>query len=216
MSAQRATNAANPFPATAHVRIPGSPRTYEVRDVLREMGLRWDPISHAWHGTLPGDQGSLLTRDYGLKPQIVPTIEAFAAEPSLAPPVAAPEPPSGPKPPNRRQTPRDGSRTRAEARLALPGVDDDPDEVEVGDRRFSLLEITRGLPDDSREADEHREEHYLRDVRARIKLARVVASKMPGLAAILRERPDRAARFFARFGISETQFNLGVPTVESS
>ena len=58
---------------------------------------------------------------------------------------------------------------------------------------------------------ERREEHYLRDVRARVKLARAVASKMPGLAAILRERPDRAARFYARFGITEEQFSQGVP-----
>jgi len=33
---------------------------------------------------------------------------------------------------------------------------------------------------------------------------------MPGLAATLRERPDRAARFYARFGITETQFRQGV------
>jgi hypothetical protein len=58
---------------------------------------------------------------------------------------------------------------------------------------------------------ELREEHYLRDVRARVKHARAVASKMPGLAAILRERPERAARFYARFGIKEEQFRSGVP-----
>jgi hypothetical protein len=39
-------------------------------------------------------------------------------------------------------------------------------------------------------------------LRARVKIARAVVSKMPGLAAILGERPDRAARFCARFGIS--------------
>ncbi len=212
MSAQRASNAANPFPAIAHVRIPGSDRTYQVRDVLRGMGLRWDPLSHVWHGMLPGDQGSRLARDYGLKPHIVPTIEAFAAEPSVVRPVAAPEAPAGPEPPIRRQAPRDGSRTCAEARLAFPGTGEAAEDGEDGHegRRFSLLEITSGLPDDSREADERREEHFLRDVRARVKLARAVVSKMPGLAAILRERPDRAARFYARFAITEEGFLQGV------
>jgi hypothetical protein len=33
---------------------------------------------------------------------------------------------------------------------------------------------------------------------------------MPGLTAILRERPDRAARFYARFGITEGMFQEGV------
>jgi len=78
-------------------------------------------------------------------------------------------------------------------------------------RRFSFWEITSGLPDDSREADERREEHYLRDVRARVKLARAVVSRMPGLAATLRERPDRAARFYARFGVTEEMFRQGIP-----
>ena len=33
---------------------------------------------------------------------------------------------------------------------------------------------------------------------------------MPGLDALLRERPDRAARSYARFGITERDFRLGV------
>ena len=40
-----------------------------------------------------------------------------------------------------------------------------------------------------------------------MKLARAVVSRMPGLAAILRERPERAARF----GITEATFRYGVP-----
>jgi hypothetical protein len=216
MSAPRAfetADAANPFPAIAHVRIPGSSRTYEVRDVLRGMGLRWDPISHAWHGTLPGDQGSRLVRDLGLKPLIVPTIEAFASERVSAPPVNAPQPPVGHRSPIRLRPPRDASRTRAEARLAFPRADEE--EADPADsRRFSFWEITSGLLDDSREADERREEHYLRDVRARVKLARAVVSRMPGLAAILRERPDRAARLYERFGITEEMFRCGVAVSE--
>jgi hypothetical protein len=77
-----------------------------------------------------------------------------------------------------------------------------------------VLKITSGLPEDSREADERFAERQLRELRARVKLARAVVSRMPGLAAILRERPDRAARFYARFGITESQFRTGVPALE--
>jgi hypothetical protein len=156
MSAQRAspnaTDATNPT-AHAHVRIPGSNRTHDVRDILRGMGLRWDPLSRAWHGMLLGDQGSRPVRDYGLKPQIVPTIEAFAGEVAPEPPRGLPGGPEPPCPPNRVPRPHDGSRTRAEARSAFPVADDDPDEVAVGGRRFTVLEITSGLPNDSRKED---------------------------------------------------------------
>jgi hypothetical protein len=219
MSAQRAsgnaTDANNPA-AIAHIRIPGSPRTYEVRDVLRGMGLRWDPLSHAWHGMLPGDQGSRLVRDLGLKPQIVPTIEAFGSEwtpePSRAP-AGRSEPPRSPI---RVPRPHDGSRTRAEARLAFPVADDDPDEVEVGNRRFSLLEITSGLPDDSREEDERLAERQLQDLRGRVKAARAVASATPGLTEILTRDSQKAVQFYAQYGITEEIFRKGVPASPDS
>ncbi|MGC2289053.1 MAG: hypothetical protein WA688_04270, partial [Thermoplasmata archaeon] len=212
ISAPSASNAANPPSAEplAHVRIPGSPRTYEVRDVLRGMGLRWDPLSHAWHGMLPGDQGSRLARDFGLKPQLVPTIEAFGSVTGPEPSSASPERPEAPRSPALASRPRNGSRTRTGARVAFPGAADDPDEVEVGDRRLSVWETTSGLPDDSREVEEQAEYRHLVDLRSRVKIARAVASKMPGLAAILRARPDRAARFYARFGITDRQFSEGV------
>ena len=84
-------------------------------------------------------------------------------------------------------TPRFGdcSRTRFESRVAFGGLDEDAQEVAVPCRRFSALEITSGLPDDSREADEKRKERRLRDLRARVKVARGVVSTRPGLAEIL-------------------------------
>jgi len=203
-----AREGANPFPPTAraHVRVPGSARTYEVREVLRGMGLRWDPVSHAWHGTLPVELGSRLVRELGLRPQIVPTIEAFASQAS---PVAAQRPPAGPCGPVRPRTPHDGSRTRAEARLAFPDADRD-EEDGIDSRRFSLLEITSGLPDDSREADERAAARALREVRARVKAARALVSATPGLSETLSRDWKRAAQFYSRFGITESQFRHGV------
>jgi hypothetical protein len=88
---------------------------------------------------------------------------------------------------------------------------EDAEEISTPTRRFSLLEITSGLPDDSREADEKQAERRLREIRARVKLARAVVSRTPGLAAILATDWRKAARFYARFGIAEAMFRHGVP-----
>ena len=82
-------------------------------------------------------------------------------------------------------------------------------------RRFSLLEITSGLSDDSREEDEREEERRLRDLRGRVKAAREVVATTPGLAEILRGDWKRAAKFYARYGITEGILRNGVPTEEA-
>jgi hypothetical protein len=217
-SAWSASNA-NPFPPTspptpppapslAHVRIPGSARTYEVRDVLRGLGLRWDPVSHAWHGTLPLEKGTLLTRQLGLRPQIVPTIDTFDGGEKEAPRSAAPRPPM--RPPAHPSRPHDGRATRAEARVALRDVDEDAEEFPSATRTFSVWDVTSGLLDDSREADERAAARALRDLLARVKAARAVVSTTPGLAAILASDWRKAARFYARFDVTEATFQCGV------
>jgi hypothetical protein len=126
--------------------------------------------------------------------------------------------PRGPAP---RRFPRprfgDYSRTRFESRVAFGGQDEseDAEEVPTPTRRFSLMETTSGLPDDSREADEKQAERRLRELRARVKAARAVVSTSPGLAETLARDWQRAARFYVRFGISETQFRRGAPTKDS-
>jgi len=213
MSAQRAFgNAATTVSTeTAHVRVSGSARTYEVREVLRGMGIRWDPVSHAWHGTLPADQSWRLARELGLRPQIVPAIEGFAPQ---ATPVAVQKPHAGPRGPFRPRIPHVGSRTRAEARVAFPDADQDEDGVDS--RRFSLLETMSDLPDDSREADERNAEGRLRALRGRVRAARAEISGHPGADAILRRDWAKAARFYARFGITEGQFRHGVPAIDAA
>jgi hypothetical protein len=76
------------------------------------------------------------------------------------------------------------------------------------------LETTSGLPDDSREADEKQAERRLRELRARVKVARSVVSTTPGLAETLAANWQKAKRFYARFGITEGQFRRGVPLSE--
>ncbi len=110
----------------------------------------------------------------------------------------------------------DYSRTRFESRVAFGGLDEGEDaedeHIATPTRQFNLLEITSGLPDDSREADERAAERRLRDMRGRVKAARAAISATPGAAAVLSRDWQKAARFYARFGITETQFRLGVPS----
>jgi hypothetical protein len=206
---QSAREGANPFPptATAHIRIPGSARTYEVREVLRGMGLRWDPVSHAWHGTLPAEKGALLGKQLGLRPQVVPTIEMFAPEPRSEPVAAPPRPPTRPPVLTR---PHDSSRTRAEARLAYREHDEDADEFATPTRRFSVWEATSGLPDDSREEDERAGALRLLDLCARVKHARAEIARTPRLAELLASDRGRAGMFYSQYRVTEAMLRHGV------
>ncbi len=107
----------------------------------------------------------------------------------------------------------DYSRTRFESRVAFGGPDEgeDAEPVALPTRQFSLLEITSGLPDDSREADELAAGRKLRDLRGRVKAARAAVSTTPGADRILRQDWVKAARFYAKFGVTEIQFRHGVP-----
>jgi hypothetical protein len=91
MSARSASELAPAELACRRIRVPGSARTYQVRDQLRVLGLRWDPATHAWHGTIRAGEEVVLERELRLRTQVVHPIEAFATE-------AGPAPPVGPKP----------------------------------------------------------------------------------------------------------------------
>jgi hypothetical protein len=142
--------------------------------------------------------------------------------PAIRGPDTRPQParPCGPAT-RRFPSPRFGdySRTRFESRVAFGGPDEDAEDfIATPTRQFSLREITSGLPDDSREADERAAERRLRDLRGRVKAARAVVSTTPGLADVLRGDWRKAARFYARIGVTEILFRHGAPadTGESS
>ncbi|MGA7649795.1 MAG: hypothetical protein ACLPP2_05520 [Thermoplasmata archaeon] len=65
------------------------------------------------------------------------------------------------------------------------------------------MEITSGLPDDSREADERATTRQLRQIRARVKAARAVVATTPGMAETLAGDWRKAAQFYRRIGIAE-------------
>ncbi len=139
-----------------------------------------------------------------------PDLPAIRGHDTTSPPAR----PSGPTPP-RFPSPRFGdySRTRFESRVAFGGPDENSEDeiIAAPTRQFSLLEITGGLPDDSREADERAADRRLGDLRGRVKAARAAISASPGAEETLRLDRVKAARFYARFLITESQFRCGVP-----
>ena len=222
--------------STVEVRLPGSAWTYRSRELLKAIGLRWDPATHAWHGRVTAsdrtalalDSAARVTRNAPLESFAVPNGEQREDGVGMPDSPRPPEPPRGPRPTPtkgvgalpRRQ---DYSRTRAESHTlyhpAAAGEDADASESldldtedPAGPRRFTAWETTSGLPDDSREADERQEERYLRDLRARVKQARAVIAATTGLAEILASNPRKAAMFHARFGVIGEPLRKGVNT----
>lgn len=221
MSAPRASetpSTANPFlrdlvASLRTVQVPGSAATYANRAVLREMGLRWDPAGHRWHGTTTVAAVKTLREQLHLEAQVFGVLEGAPKSPAAprpVPPRPAPLPNTIQSDP--RDLPRDYSRTRFESRLAFPGADEDDysEGSPTPTRRFTLLEITSGLPDDCREVNEREEARRLRDERGRVKAARAVVATTPGLAETLASDWQKARRFYARFGITESAFRQGV------
>jgi len=209
MSAQSTSQ--TPSNVARTVLLPGSPATYANRAFLKGLGLRWDPEGHRWHGTASAENVRVLREQLGLEVRCFGSleIEATLKEPTSPKPVA----------PNPRPTlevaqrPHDGSRTNLEARLAFP-AEGSEEELSTPTRRFTLDEITSGLPDDSREEDERADARYVRDLRGRVKAARAVVSRTPGLVEKLTSDWKKAARFWARFGITEEMFRAGVKVSE--
>jgi len=200
MSAQSASQTTSDAERT--VLLPGSPATYANRAFLRGLGLRWDPEGHRWHGTASAEDVRALREQLGLEVRCFGSLDV-ASE-------VAPKGPIAPKPAGPCR-PHDFTRTHMEARVAIPTETDPEEGFATPGRRFTLDEITSGLPDDSREEDEQAEACRLRDLRGRVKAARATVSRTPGLEELLIGDWRKAALFYARFEITESQFRDGVP-----
>ena len=76
---------------------------------------------------------------------------------------------------------------------------------------FSRRDVTSGLPDVSREADERQEARRLADLRDRVKRPRAMISTTEGLAMTLESDPLRAVALYRRFGVTAEHLRAGVP-----
>jgi len=217
-SAQSASQTTSDLAASRTVLLPGSPATYANRAFLKGLGLRWDPEGHRWHGSTSAENVRALREQLGLEVRVFGSLQAPEDQSRpvsvvLTPgacPVTTPPPTVVLSGSRGLRRVHDGSRTHLEARIAFLSSAEDEDKIASSSRRFTLQEITSGLPDDSREAYERAIERRLRDLRGRVKAARTVVSQTPGLSEALRADRTKAALFCARFGITEAMFHAGV------
>lgn len=180
------------------------------------------------------EERDFLRERFGLAVRPVVALESFSAR--FETPPSPPKPPQGPAPSLRtlERVPRRGvthdglhtnpsgsshlrtyvpaTRTHAEACVALKDAPEElaePWEALYG--RFSRLDVTSGLPDDSRDADERAAARQLRDLRGRVKAARAVIVATSGLAETLASDSRKAELFEARYGVTRVQLRGGVP-----
>ena len=186
------------------VLIRANQRTYELRERLRAVGMRWLAYSRVWSGMVPESMVTQMETE-GLQPLVlVPeghplgrvwgTDEATPT-PAQSVPVRKPR-----NQPRREALIRVSAEERVEAFLPEHG--------------WALQDITANLSDDDRAEDERRVERHLRDLRARVKAVRALISADVGIAQTLATCPEKAVAFYAIHGVTESQVKHGVPDVD--
>ena len=204
MSAALPTNAEQAPAELATVVLEGSPQTYDVRNVLRALGLRWDRAAHHWHGSLRVPERARLEAEFHLPIQLVEVLPPVS---SATPTV---EDPQGPVGAIRwahancaEKRPWNGSRTGQMAIMGPKGGSLGIEEEDgVDGRRFSILEVTSGLPDDSRDSDEHFRALIQRQRRGRVAAAQAALEAHPEARELVMRDQTKQRLFCARFGIT--------------
>ena len=188
------------------VLVRGSKRTFELRERLRAVGMKWMPHTHAWSGVVPVEVFPQMEAE-GLHPlAVVPEghpldrfREAFVEK--------VPELPS-PRAPARK--PR--IRARKEAPVKASPQDRAAGFLQV--HGWNVQDITANLADQDRADDEHRVERHLRDLRSRVKAVRAKVAADSTIRQTLATCPEKARAFYAINGVTEAQVKRGVPEVD--
>jgi hypothetical protein len=186
------------------VAIRGNRETYEVRETLKRVGLRWNPTAHSWAGSVPAQKVDELK---GLGLPVVALVPDESPLATLTPDPVAPTLPS--KSPSKK-----GCPTRRSRKPSLGGTFKDRAETFLGEHGWDLRDITANLSDDDRAEDERRVQRHLRDLRSRVKAARAAISADPEVARTLAINPEKAAAFYAIHGVTEAQVMHGVPDLD--
>jgi hypothetical protein len=215
MSAESATHAELAHDERVFLAFAGNEATYRLRATLHAYGLVWSAPHHRWEGSVSASQARFLTERCGLTPiQPAETCPRPFGTARMGPGAVRTPSPALAVVSGSLTRPRNASRIRAEARIAFGGSSDE-DDHEARGGRFTLLEITSGLPDDSREADERREARALADQRGRVKAARAALGACPEAAKAIASDPRKAGAFCGRFGVTMGQLREGVRRVEA-
>ncbi len=150
------------------ISVGAGPASYAHRAELKALHLLWDPAAREWFG-------AVLAADIGALEQLGLTIEVRKRQ--------APREhvaPAGKR--DHAKASAEASAGRAEGRVS---------------QHFSLLDITAGLPDDSREDDERVRAQGERERQGRVRAARAVIQAHPGLESVLARDQTKLTLFCA-------------------
>ena len=177
------------------VSILAGRETYAYREKLKALHLRWSPLEREWTGVVLGPDISTL-RELGLAVEVRDGPSPGGSSRGGAPVPPAPlrsrralREPSGPA------RKRDHAKASVEA-YAARGVQGRESA------RLSLLDVTAGLPDDSRDTDEHVRAQAEREREGRVAAALAALEANPVARAQVYQDQTRCARFCARFSVS--------------
>ena len=151
------------------VSVGAGPVSYDHRSELKALHLRWDPNAREWTGVVLGsDIGTLEGLGLGVE-------------------VRQRRQPREPASPTRK-------RDHAKASVEVYGARGVQGRESA---RFSLLDVTAGLPDDSREDDLRVRVQIERERQGRVRAARAVIQAHPGLETVLARDQTKLVRFCA-------------------
>ena len=169
--------------------------TYAYREELKALRLRWSPLEREWTGVVLGPIISTL-RELGLAVEVrdgpAPggsTRGGAPVPPEPLPSRRALREPSGPT------LKRDHAKASVEAYAARGAQGRE-------NARLSLLDVTAGLPDDSRDMDERVRAQAEREREGRVAAALAALEAHPEARAQVYQDQTRCARFCARFSVS--------------
>ncbi len=173
------------------VSVGAGPASYDHRSELKALHLRWDPTAREWSGVVLGSD--------------IPSLENLGLMVSVrSGSVAPPSLPKGPSAPGREPVPREargGSAPRRphdHARTSVEAYLPKGERESLGRlSRFTLLDITSGLADDSREDDERVRAKAEREREGRVRAARAVIQAHPGLETVLARDQTKLTLFCA-------------------
>ena len=180
------------------VLVSGNQRTYELRERLRAVGMRWLAYARVWSGTVPESMVPQMQAE-GL--QVLPLVPDGHPLDRFRESFVEKAPVRKPRARARKEVPvRVSAQERASAFLPEHG--------------WTLQDITANLADDDRAEDERRVERHLRDLRTRVKAVRAKIAADSTIRQTLATNPEKARAFYAIHGVTEAQVRGGVPDMD--
>jgi hypothetical protein len=203
------------------VAVRGTRETYEARETLKRVGLRWNPTAHVWGGAVPVQAVSQL-KGMGLPVvELVPEPQASVDDPVAPTPVLTVVTDYIGRLDEARKAhgrchinPRTGATVWGGIPERIKRTPKGPTLEPFGQREFDDRDIVANLPDDSREEQERTIRRFLRDLRLRVKGVRALMSADPSIVETLASNPEKARAFYAIHHVTRDQVEHGVPDMD--